>query len=119
VPIYQILVYLADYPVLFFGILTLLGMLITIIIALLKRNSMLSFSVLFDHDAIFTRSFQQRKKWMFNEMESVEKTKNGDLILKNKYNERIIFSKYLEYFDEIEERLNWHKSHQIVNPQND
>lgn len=119
VPMYQILVYLADYPVLFFGILTLLGMLITIIIALLKRNSMLSFSVLFDHDAIFTRSFQQRKKWMFNEMESVEKTKNGDLILKNKYNERIIFSKYLEYFDEIEERLNWHKSHQIVNPQND
>lgn len=119
VPIYQILVYLADYPVLFFGILTLLGMLITIIIALLKRNSMLSFSVLFDHDAIFTRSFQQRKKWMFNEMESIEKTKNGDLILKNKYNERIIFSKYLEYYDEIEERLNWHKSHQIVNPQND
>lgn len=119
VPIYQILVYLADYPVLFFGILTLLGMLITIIIALLKRNSMLSFSVLFDHDAIFTRSFQQRKKWMFNEMESIEKTKNGDLILKNKYNERIVFSKYLEYYDEIEERLNWHKSNQIVNPQND
>jgi hypothetical protein len=80
---------------------------------------MLSFSVLFDYDAIFTRSFQQRKKWIFNEMEAIEKNKNGDLVLKNKFNERIIFSKYLEYFDEIEERLNWHMAHQIINSQID
>jgi hypothetical protein len=105
VPVEMLLSFIADKPILFFSIFIILGAAISLFILFIIRSKQSAYLLIFDHDALFIKTSQKRMKWSFNEIIETKEDKKGNFMVKNKYNEWHQIPKYMEFFDEIKERI--------------
>lgn len=105
VPVEWLLSFIADKPVFFFSIFIFLGAAISLFILFIIRSKQSSYLLIFDYDALFIKTSQRRMKWLFSEITELKEDKKGHLMLKNKYNDWHQIPKYMEFFNEIKERI--------------
>jgi len=105
IPINYILGLLANSTYMFFVWFVLFGIILTLSILLTIRARLAAYCVIFDYNSVIIKEKTQQKSILFKDIVESKLNKKGSLMITDKAMNSYIIPKYLEYFQEVCERI--------------